>query len=114
MNEEIIQASMNIILHAGDARLLCTEVAKAMADFNYELAEEKMKDAKKKITKAHKVQTNAIQEESGGNEREYTLLFAHAQDTLMTVYSEINTMKYLLKIFKSYEIRITELERKIK
>ena len=36
-----------------------------------------------------------------GEEREYSLLFAHAQDTLMTIYSEINIAKQLLKIFKS-------------
>ena len=42
---------------------------------------------------------------------EYSLLFAHAQDTLMTIYSEINIAKQLLKIFKAYETRIAALEK---
>lgn len=43
---------------------------------------------------------------------EYSLLFAHAQDTLMTIYSEINIAKQLLKIFKAYETRIAALENR--
>ena len=31
--------------------------------------------------------------ENQGEKQEYTLLFAHAQDTLMTIYSEINIAK---------------------
>ena len=58
------------------------------------------------------MQTDAIQGETRGEESEYSLLFAHAQDTLMTIYSEINIAKQLLKIFKSYEARIAALEEK--
>ena len=52
-----------------------------------------------------------IQGETRGEESEYSLLFAHAQDTLMTIYSEINIAKQLLKIFKSYDARIAALEK---
>ena len=72
----------------------------------------KLKVSHEKITAAHKVQTDAIQGETRGEESEYSLLFAHAQDTLMTIYSEINIAKQLLKIFKSYEARIAALEEK--
>ena len=57
------------------------------------------------------VQTDAIQGETRGDEAEYSLLFAHAQDTLMTIYSEINIAKQLLKIFSAYEKRISALEK---
>lgn len=58
------------------------------------------------------MQTDAIQNETRGEKSEYSLLFAHAQDTLMTIYSEINIAKQLIKIFEVYENRISKLENK--
>ncbi|OOM73701.1 lichenan-specific phosphotransferase enzyme IIA component [Clostridium puniceum] len=111
MNEENVQSAMQIILNAGDARVDCKQALDAIAEANISLANEKLKDAQAKITIAHKVQTDAIQGETGGKKSEYSLLFAHAQDTLMTIYSEINIAKQLVKIFESYEARISALEK---
>ena len=83
----------------------------AISEADFETAEVKLKEAQTKITEAHKVQTDAIQGETRGDESEYSLLFAHAQDTLMTIYSEINIAKQLLKIFSAYEKRISALEK---
>lgn len=112
LTEEVVKSAMSIILHAGDARVACKESLDAISEFDFKKAEEKLAVAHEKITEAHKVQTDAIQGETRGEESEYSLLFAHAQDTLMTIYSEINIAKQLLKIFKSYEERIAGLENK--
>lgn len=112
MDEKTVQAAMSIILNAGDARVACKEALDAIAAFDFEKANEKIKESQKKITEAHKVQTDAIQGETRGVKSEYSLLFAHAQDTLMTIYSEINIAKQMIKIFESYEKRIAELENK--
>lgn len=72
-----------------------------------------MKLASKEITKAHKIQTDAIQDEAAGEEKsEYSLLFAHAQDTLMTIMSEINLAKQIISISKTVDSRISALEAK--
>ena len=112
MSEETIQSAMSIILNAGDARVACKEALDAIAVGDFDEAEGKMEVAQEKITAAHKVQTDAIQGETRGESSEYSLLFAHAQDTLMTIYSEINIAKQLIKIFRNYEKRLTELENK--
>ena len=112
MSEETVQSAMSIILNAGDARVACKEALDAIATGNFDEAEEKMKVAHEKITAAHKVQTDAIQGETRGESSEYSLLFAHAQDTLMTIYSEINIAKQLIKIFRNYGKRLAELENK--
>ena len=114
MKEENVQAAMGIILSAGDARLFCKAALDAIAVYDMDLAKEKMKEAHAKITEAHKIQTDAIQEETRGAESEYTLLFAHAQDTLMTVYSEINIAKQMIKIFEAWEVRFQKLENREK
>ena len=110
MTEEKVQEAMKIILHAGDARVFCKEALNAVAAQNIELAKVKIKEAQKNITLAHQVQTDAIQAETRGEASEYSLLFAHAQDTLMTIYSEINIAKQLIKIFESLDKRISALE----
>jgi len=111
MDDEKSQASMEIIINAGDARLKCKEALDAIAVANFVLAKESIKDAQTKITKAHKVQTDVLQAECGGKPSDYSVLFTHAQDTLMTINSEIVIAKQMIKIFESYEKRIAALEK---
>lgn len=112
VKEAIVESAMSIIMHAGDARVACKKALDAIAKADFAAAEEHMKEANKEISEAHKIQTDAIQGEVRGEESEYSLLFAHAQDTLMTIYSEINLAKQMLKIFKAYEERIAGLEKR--
>ncbi len=110
MNEQIAKTAMEIIIHAGDARLLLYQALKLIAENNYILAAEKMDAAKKKMMEAHKVHTDMIQSEARGEKIEYTILFTHAQDTLMTINSEMELSKSLIKIFESLDKRIIKLE----
>lgn len=110
MDERIVEASMQIILSAGDARVATKEALEAIANFDFELAQLKMEEASKNITKAHKIQTDCIQAETRGESSKYSLLFAHAQDTLMTIYSEINIAKQLIKVTKNLDERIKKME----
>jgi len=111
MNEETVKTSMEIILHAGDARTLVHKALKAISENDLELAAAELASAKEEIVKAHKVHTAMIQTEASGKEIEYSLLFTHAQDTLMTINSELTLAKELLKIFESVDQRIAKLEK---
>lgn len=113
VKEQVVQNAMQIILHAGDARKYCMNSLKAIETSDFETAEKELALANEEIVKAHHVQTDAITAETSGEEGEYSVLFAHAQDTLMTIYSEINIAKRLLSIFKNYDRRIQELESKL-
>lgn len=110
MNEELNNISMQIILHAGDARLEITNALKLMEDNQFEEAQEKLKAAKAKIVLAHKSQTETIQKEASGEHQDFSLLFAHAQDTLMTINSEYNIASRLLPILEKIENRLEKLE----
>jgi PTS system cellobiose-specific IIA component len=111
MDERVVSAAMGIIMYAGDARLLISEALTAVLEKNYEMATEKLKEAQKKMTEAHIIQTDMIQGEARGESIGYSLLFTHAQDTLMTIYSELNLAKKLYKVFESFEQRIAKLEK---
>lgn len=113
MDEQIMENAMKIIMSAGDARVYNQKALDALAQFDVEKAREMLKEANANITEAHKVQTDAIQGETRGEESEYSLLFAHAQDTLMTVYSEINIAKQMIKIMDAMNKRLEAIEKNL-
>lgn len=102
--EELNNAAMQMILFAGNSRNLINEALRSIEDgLQQELVDGKMKAAKEEITKAHKIQTDMIQSTIEDDELQTTLLFTHAQDTLMTIYSELNMANHLIKMFRLLE-----------
>lgn len=101
MNEgkSLINVSMEIILHAGNARKFASKAMLALRDEHYKEAEELLDEAKESIKKAHIAQTEVIQAEARGEQHEPTLLFTHAQDTLMTIMSELNIYQTIFMLF---------------
>lgn len=110
MNLENAQIAMKIILHAGDARLKTTEALTALKSFHIEEARKLLLEGNEDIIAAHKVQTEILQAESNGDELEYSTLFSHAQDTCMTVYSEMNIAEQLIEICEAIDLRFKNLE----
>ncbi len=112
--EFVMERSMDIIMSAGDARVKASEAVDAIAEGRLDDARELLKEADKYQAAAHNVQTEMIQGDiRGGDEKMgYFVLFAHAQDTLMTIQVEINMTKSMLKIAERYEARLAALENK--
>ena len=102
--EQLNSAAMQIILHAGDCRNLLNEAINDLLD---DKSEEEVKDkitqAKKEITKAHVIQTDMIQSSINEEELQTTLLFTHAQDTLMTIDSEVNLVQSMIRLYRKLE-----------
>jgi PTS system cellobiose-specific IIA component len=109
--DEMNSIALEIIMQAGDARLCISDAIKAAACGDYEKIDEKLEEAKKHLAKAHRRQTDIVQSEGEGNKHEHTLLFMHAQDTLMTIYSEMNIIRQLKVVFERFERRIALLEK---
>lgn len=110
-DQGMIDAAMSIIMDAGDARLAISDCFKAIAEVDFTTAEAKLEEARTLLGKAHGQQTDIIQSECEGEVRQHTLLFIHAQDTLMTIKSEMNICQHMLQICQNYEKRLTALER---
>ena len=99
-NEKLVQVAMEVILHAGDARNYIRQVGTKLTTRDFEGVEELLKKANEELIQAHKAQTSVLQEEASGNNVQVTVLFSHAQDTLMTIESEnylITTLYQCLK-----------------
>lgn len=109
--------SMSIILPAGDARTCASEALDVMLSGDLEKAEEKINEAKKLIKEAHKAQTEVLQSLAA---REYNgdaepvvlpMLFVHAQDTIMTVMSEVDLIEKMLKVYSKLHKEIEECKK---
>ena len=72
-----------------------------MTENNFEAAKQKLEEAEKKVLAAHVAQTEVIQGQVSGEDVEYSLLFIHAQDTIMTINSELRIISKLLPLFEN-------------
>ena len=77
------QISFHIISYAGDSFSKMREALSEARLGNFQKADELMKAAKKTLTEAHNAHTEVITMEARGEKCEYSVLLAHAQDTLM-------------------------------
>ena len=109
-NNELILSAMGILTHAGDARLHTKEALKYVQALQFEKADACLKEAKKEITQAHAAQTEIIQAEARGVQYEYCMLFNHAQDTLMTINTEIELCSSLIDTFRSFAAMFVKKE----
>jgi PTS system cellobiose-specific IIA component len=110
MDDELTTTAMTIILHAGDARSAIRKLYEAVSRGDRAAAEAALGTARDEIRQAHQAQTDLIQAEAGGAQHTLTLLFSHAQDTLMTINSEVITAGNLLAVFDAFDRRIAALE----
>lgn len=110
MENELITIAMDMILKAGDARLHIHEALAHMKNFAFDEAEKSLEEGERDLRASHRTQTDVIQNEARGNTYEYSMLFAHAQDTLMTVNSEYNLARELLGIFRMMDERYQRKE----
>ena len=100
MEEKVVQVAMQVILHAGNARNLIRNLGNLIVDNKLDGVEEMLAEAKKEIVLAHKAQTELLQNEAKGNKIEMSILFSHAQDTLMTTDSECFIIETLYKTLR--------------
>jgi PTS system cellobiose-specific IIA component len=100
--DDLNQAGMQIICHAGDARTQIMKALDCVSDSAFEEARGLTAEARKLIAKAHGIQTDVI---TFFLEKEpvYSFIFNHAQDTLMTIMTEINLVEKLIGVFAKFE-----------
>ena len=101
---DLNKLAMEIILHAGDCRNLIQDAFTATTQRKDDtIVKQLLNEAREKITLAHKLQTDVIQNTVLNDHQELTLLFIHAQDTLMTIHSELFMSENILKLYYSHK-----------
>lgn len=98
--KDINMIAMEVIMNAGDGRDKVDEALAEIAGGKLEKAETLLQEAEVLIAKAHNAQTEVVQNQVSGEDMEYSLLFVHAQDTVMTITTELRMAQKLLPIVK--------------
>lgn len=99
--DELNECAMQIILKAGNARNTMQEALNRAKLFDFEEAERLVEEAKEEIRQSHIIHTNVISKEAAGEVKIVpSLLFNHAQDTLMTINTEINLSNEIIDLLK--------------
>ncbi len=103
MNEALLdklnEDSMQIIMKAGDARDLLTKSFLKLKEKDTEGFNKLVEEAHQCLIEAHRLQTKCIQDQIEANINLYSILFSHAQDTLMTINSEYEMTKRIGLLF---------------
>lgn len=98
---DVAAVAMSVIINAGDGRTCIDGAMDCLAEFDFEGAEAHLREADAKILEAHKAQTEMIQRQAGGEDVEYSLLFVHAQDTLMTISAELHMAQKMMPVVRA-------------
>lgn len=106
---ELSRVAIQVILCAGDGKVDAENALKALHSFDFDRAEELLKSANGHIVDAHNHQTSIIQREAAGEKFENSIIFNHAQDTLMTAMTQVSLSREICALFRLlYERMVTD------
>ena len=107
------KVSMRIILAAGEARSCAQRSLEQVRKKEFAKAKVLLGEAKEHIKDAHRSQTEVMQTlafseyNAAAEPIVLPMLFVHAQDTLMTIMSEVNMTEQMIEMFMTLEKEIS-------
>ncbi|PKR83798.1 PTS lactose/cellobiose transporter subunit IIA [Heyndrickxia camelliae] len=100
VDENLDMISFQMISNVGTARSLAMEALFAAKGGDYALAEEKLEESNKYFVEGHRVHAGLIQKEASGDKVEFSLLFMHAEDQLMSTETIVLLVKEMVEMYK--------------
>ncbi|GGB43266.1 PTS lactose/cellobiose transporter subunit IIA [Virgibacillus dakarensis] len=100
VDESLNTIAFQIISNVGSAKSLAMEALYAAKRSDFALAEEKLVESKKYFVEGHKVHASLIQKEAAGDKVEFSLLFMHAEDQLMSTETITELVKEMIEMYK--------------
>lgn len=97
---DLEMAAMQLVGSAGESKSLCFEALYAAKKGDFDLAAEKIAEAKKTFLQAHEVQTELICAEADGEDLKLGILMVHAQDHLMTSLLARDLIEEMIELYK--------------
>lgn len=98
--EEELQTIMSLIMYGGEAKSCAIEAITAAKKGDFDLADNKIKEANDALNLAHHAQTEMLAKEAGGEGTKVGLLMVHGQDHLMTGICFVDLAKEVVELYK--------------
>lgn len=92
--------SFQIISAVGTARSLMMEALADAREGNYDAAAAKLEEANEHMGTGHHAHAGLIQKEAQGEQIEFSLLFMHAEDQLMTTLTLRDLVGEMIEMYK--------------
>lgn len=102
-NEKTYELAFNIIVHAGESRSLSSEAMDAAENYDFEKAEDLLKQANEEFLKCHEVQTGMLTKETNGEKNEVNVILIHSQDHLTMATMAMDNARRWIKINKKLQ-----------
>lgn len=100
VNEEIYELAFKIIVHAGESRTLSDKAMDMAEKYEFDKAENLLKQANEEFLECHQVQTDMLNREANGEKNELNIIFIHAQDHLTMATMALDNAKRWIKFNK--------------
>ena len=92
--------SFEIISNVGMSKSLSIEAIREARKGSYENADENLKRASQYLTEGHHAHASLIQQEAAGEKVDFSILFVHAQDHLMTSILAKELIEEMVTMYK--------------
>ena len=99
-DQQNLEAIMGLIMYGGNAKSDAMEAISAAKKGDFDLAEQKIRDAEASLVEAHHSQTQMLMQEAQGNHMQVTLLTVHSQDHLMTSIAFTDLAKEIIDLYR--------------
>lgn len=98
------QINFQLILYSGNARSKVIQSLREYREGNVEESESMLAQAEQDLAVAHGIHFQLVQKEAQGEKVEFSMLFMHSEDHLMSTLTMKELVKELLDIFKAKNI----------
>ncbi len=101
MEQTMTEIAFQIILYAGNGKSSAMEAIQEAKEGNFEAADKKIEEASEELGKAHKYQTELLQQEARGDGQGVNVILVHSQDHLMTSMTVRDLAIEIIEIYRN-------------
>ncbi|SEO14744.1 PTS system, cellobiose-specific IIA component [Amphibacillus marinus] len=101
MTQALTEIAFQIILYAGNGKSSAMEAIQEAKEGNFTEADAKIIEASEELGKAHKYQTELLQQEARGEQGGVNVILVHSQDHLMTAMTVRDLAIEIIEIYRN-------------
>ncbi|PXW92220.1 PTS system lichenan oligosaccharide-specific IIA component (Lac family) [Streptohalobacillus salinus] len=101
MAQSMTEIAFQIILFAGNGKSSAMEAIHEAKEGNFEEADNKIKEASEELSRAHRFQTELLQQEASGESKDINIILIHSQDHLMTSMTVRDLAIEIIEIYRT-------------
>ena len=103
MTEADYGSSFQIIAQAGDSKGYAMDAIKAAKAGDFVKAEENLKKANQGLLNAHRLQTDMIAQEAGGDQVPVNIILVHSQDHLSMAMTAMDLAEQSIEMYRQID-----------